>query len=114
MQLNLGIARFWAGEDGAKEAWQSAAVARAGHGYAVTAGNLLHPEFARNLPVFVPTAEVPACRSEAPGTGPDRAAASGGPADGSARTGSSTASRCSDSASSGRLSGSTARRREGA
>ena len=60
VQLNLGIARFWAGEDGAKEAWQSAATLEPDTAYAVTAGNLLHPEFARNLPVFVPTAEVPA------------------------------------------------------
>jgi len=60
VQLNLGIARFWAGEDGAKDAWQSAATLQPDTAYAVTAGNLLHPEFARNLPVFVPTAEVPA------------------------------------------------------
>ena len=60
IELNLGIARFWAGEDGAKEAWQSAAALEPDTAYAVTAGNLLHPEFARNLPVFVPTAEVPA------------------------------------------------------
>jgi len=60
VQLNLGIARFWAGEDGSKEAWQSAASLEPDTAYAVTAGNLLHPEFARNLPVFVPTEQVPA------------------------------------------------------
>ena len=60
MQLNLGIARFWAGEDGAKEAWRSAATLEPDTAYAVTAGNLLHPEFARNLPVFVPSGEIPA------------------------------------------------------
>jgi len=60
VQLNLGIARFWAGEGGAKEAWQSAVALEPDTAYAVTAGNLLHPEFARNLPIFVPTAEAPA------------------------------------------------------
>jgi tetratricopeptide (TPR) repeat protein len=60
VQLNLGIARYWAGEDGAKQAWQAAASMEPDTAYAVTAGNLLHPEFARNLPVFVPAEDVPA------------------------------------------------------
>jgi tetratricopeptide (TPR) repeat protein len=60
VQLNLGIARFWAGEGGAKDAWQSAANLEPDTAYAVTAGNLLHPNFARNLPVFVPVESVPA------------------------------------------------------
>ena len=60
VQLNLGIAQFWSGEGGAKAAWQAAAEAEPDTAYAVTAGNLLHPDFARNLPVFVPVAEVPA------------------------------------------------------
>ena len=60
MQLNLGLAQFWAGEDGAKAAWQSAAELEPDTAYAVTAGNLLHPNFARNLPIFVPTGELPA------------------------------------------------------
>lgn len=59
VQLNLGIAQFWAGEDGAKAAWQSAAELEPDTVYAVTAGNLLHPEFARNLPLFVPIEEAP-------------------------------------------------------
>jgi tetratricopeptide (TPR) repeat protein len=59
VQLNLGIARYWAGEAGSKEAWQSAAELEPDTAYAVTAGNLLHPEFARNLPLFVPVADVP-------------------------------------------------------
>ena len=63
VQLNLGIARFWAGEQGVKEAWQSAASLEPDSAYAVTAGNLLHPEFARNLPLFVPTESVPAAVS---------------------------------------------------
>ena len=59
VQLNLGVASYWAGEDGAKDAWQSAASLEPDTAYAVTAGNLLHPEFARNLPVFVPSVEAP-------------------------------------------------------
>lgn len=60
VQLNLGIAQFWAGESGSKAAWQAAAELEPDTAYAVTAGNLLHPNFARNLPVFVPVEEVPA------------------------------------------------------
>jgi tetratricopeptide (TPR) repeat protein len=59
VQLNLGIARYWAGETGAKDAWRSAAQLEPNTAYAVTAGNLLHPEFARNLPLFVPVEDVP-------------------------------------------------------
>lgn len=59
VQLNLGIARYWAGEDGAKAAWESAAELEPNTAYAVTAGNLLHPEFARNLPIFVSAAQLP-------------------------------------------------------
>ena len=59
VQLNLGIAQYWAREDGSKAAWQSAAELEPDTAYAVTAGNLLHPEFARNLPVFVPVEELP-------------------------------------------------------
>lgn len=60
VQLNLGIALYWAGEDGAKAAWRSAAELEPDTPYAVTAGNLLYPAFARNLPVFVPSFDVPA------------------------------------------------------
>jgi len=66
VELNLGIARYWAGEDGAKDAWQSAASLEPDTAYAVTAGNLLHPEFARNLPIFVPSDEVPAAVTRLP------------------------------------------------
>lgn len=66
VQLNLGIARYWAGETGAKEAWESAAELQPDTAYAVTAGNLLHPEFARNLPLFVPVANVPPAVSKLP------------------------------------------------
>ncbi len=60
IQLNLGIARYWAGEGDAKAAWQSAVELEPDTAYAVTAANLLHPEFARNLPLFVPVENVPA------------------------------------------------------
>jgi tetratricopeptide (TPR) repeat protein len=60
LQLNLGIAQFWSGEVGAKDAWKSAADLEPDTAYAVTAGNLLHPGFARNLPIFVPLEEAPA------------------------------------------------------
>jgi tetratricopeptide (TPR) repeat protein len=60
VQLNLGIARFWAGEAGAEDAWKSAAALEPDTPYAVTAGNLLHPNFARNLPIFVPARAAPA------------------------------------------------------
>ena len=59
VQLNLGIARYWAGESGAEDAWKSAASLEPDTAYAVTAGNLLHPNFARNLPIFVPTETIP-------------------------------------------------------
>ncbi len=60
VQLNLGIALFWAGEAGSEAAWRSAAELEPDTAYAVTAGNLLYPDFARNLPVFVPAVAAPA------------------------------------------------------
>lgn len=60
LQLNLGVAQFWSGEGGAKDAWESAADLEPDTAYAVTAGNLLHPDFAHNLPIFVPQKEAPA------------------------------------------------------
>ncbi len=69
IQLNLGIARYWAGDGDARAAWQSAIELEPDTAYAVTAANLLHPEFARNLPLFVPVENVPAAirRLEPPG-----------------------------------------------
>ena len=60
VQLNLGVALFWAGLPGAEDAWQAAAASEPDSPYAVAAGNLLHPEFARGIPVFVATAPLPA------------------------------------------------------
>ena len=60
VQLNLGVALFWAGLPGSQDAWRAAAASEPDSPYAVTAGNLLHPEYARGLPVFVATATLPA------------------------------------------------------
>jgi tetratricopeptide (TPR) repeat protein len=59
VQLNLGIALFWAGLRGAEDAWRAAAASEPDSPYAVAAGNLLHPEYARGVPVFVTTAPLP-------------------------------------------------------
>ena len=59
VQLNLGIALFWAGLPGAEDAWRAAAESEPDSPYAVAADNLLHPEFARGLPVFVTTVPLP-------------------------------------------------------
>jgi tetratricopeptide (TPR) repeat protein len=59
VQLNLGVALFWAGLPGAQDAWRAAAASEPDSAYAVAAGNLLHPEYARGLPVFVATATLP-------------------------------------------------------
>ncbi len=56
VQLNLGVALFWSGLSGAQEAWRAAAASDPDSAYAVAAGNLLHPEYAPGLPVFVTTA----------------------------------------------------------
>jgi hypothetical protein len=60
VQLDLGIALFWAGQAGSQEAWRAAAEAEPDTSYAVVAGNLLYPDFARNLPIFVPVVDSPA------------------------------------------------------
>ena len=59
VQLNLGVALYWAGQPGSTEAWRSAADSEPDTAYAVTAGNLLFPGFARNLPIFVPAFDAP-------------------------------------------------------
>ena len=59
VQLHLGIAQAWSGVGDARAAWRSAADAEPDTAYAVIAGNLLHPAFARGLPVFVPAADLP-------------------------------------------------------
>ena len=59
VQLNLGVALFWSGLGGAEDAWRAAAASEPDTPYAVAAGNLLHPDYARGLPVFVTTAPLP-------------------------------------------------------
>jgi tetratricopeptide (TPR) repeat protein len=54
VQLELGLAELWAQQPGAEEAWRQAAALQPDTPYAVTAGNLLYPQYARNLPTFVP------------------------------------------------------------
>jgi tetratricopeptide (TPR) repeat protein len=60
VQLELGLAVFWTGQTGAADDWRQAAVLQPDSAYAVTAGNLLYPQYARNLPVFVPAEDPPA------------------------------------------------------
>jgi predicted Zn-dependent protease len=60
VQLHLGIAAYWARQRGAEEAWRAVVEAAPDTPYAVAAGNLLHPQYARDLPRFVPTASLPA------------------------------------------------------
>ena len=59
VQLNLGVALYWSGLAGAQEAWRQAAADEPDTPYAVAAGNLLHPEYAPGVPVFVSTAPLP-------------------------------------------------------
>src|SRR5262249_30208139 len=54
VHLELGLAELWAAQPGAEEAWRQAAGLEPDTLYAVIAGNLLYPQYARNLPTFVP------------------------------------------------------------
>ena len=60
VQLHVGIARFWAGVGGAETAWREARDVEPDTPYAVSAGDLLHRDFAPGLPVFQPTRPLPA------------------------------------------------------
>jgi tetratricopeptide (TPR) repeat protein len=59
VQLNLGVALFWSGLGGAEDAWRAAAADEPDSQYAIAAANLLHPEYAPGIPVFVATAPLP-------------------------------------------------------
>jgi len=59
VQLNLGLARFWAARGDAAAAWRRAAERDPDTPYAITAGTLLHPDFARGVPIFVPAEPFP-------------------------------------------------------
>ena len=54
VQLHVGLARFWAGERGALDAWREARDVEPDTPYAVRAGDLLHAELAPGLPLFQP------------------------------------------------------------
>ncbi|MBA2332421.1 MAG: hypothetical protein H0V94_06490 [Actinobacteria bacterium] len=54
VQLHVGLARFWAGEPGALDAWREARDVEPDTPYAVRAGDLLHRDFAPGLPFFQP------------------------------------------------------------
>jgi tetratricopeptide (TPR) repeat protein len=60
VQLNYGLALFWRGDEVAAEAaWRTARRAQPDTPYAVRAGDLLHPNFPRGLPSFVPSFPAP-------------------------------------------------------
>jgi tetratricopeptide (TPR) repeat protein len=65
-QLHVGLARVWAGRGGARDAWREARDAEPDTLYAVRASGLLHPEFAPDLPLFVPEEPFPAELAELP------------------------------------------------
>jgi tetratricopeptide (TPR) repeat protein len=56
VQLNYGLALFWRGDTpGSSAAWRAARSVQPDTPYAVRAGDLLHPNFPRGLPSFVPS-----------------------------------------------------------
>lgn len=60
VQLHLGIARLWSGQDaGALTAWRTAARVQRDSPSAVRADDLLHPDFPRGRPFFVPSFRPP-------------------------------------------------------
>jgi tetratricopeptide (TPR) repeat protein len=60
VQLHLGIGRLWAGEDaGALTAWRSAARMQPDTPSAIRADDLLHPDYPRGRPFFVPSFRPP-------------------------------------------------------
>lgn len=67
VQLNLGIGRLWAGQDaGALMAWRTAARVEPDSPSAVRADDLLHPDFPRGRPFFVPNFRPPAALASMP------------------------------------------------
>ena len=60
VQLHVGLGRYWAGEPNALDAWREARDVEPDTPYAVSAGDLLHRDFAPGLPVFQPTSPLPA------------------------------------------------------
>ncbi len=61
VQLHYGLALFWRGDRaGARTAWQAARRSQPDTPYAIRAEDLLHPNFPRGLPQFVPSFPEPA------------------------------------------------------
>jgi tetratricopeptide (TPR) repeat protein len=62
--LNLGLARFWSGDNrGAAQAWVDAYEAQPDTPSSLTADRLLHPNTPQGEPVFIPSFAVPPLRS---------------------------------------------------
>jgi tetratricopeptide (TPR) repeat protein len=60
VRLHLGFARFWSRQDAAAvAAWRAAERVEPDSASAVRAGDVLHPNMARGLPVFVPGFDPP-------------------------------------------------------
>jgi tetratricopeptide (TPR) repeat protein len=59
VQLHLGLALFWANQEGAEDAWREARDVEPDSPYAVVASDLLNPDAAPGLPVFVPSLPLP-------------------------------------------------------
>jgi tetratricopeptide (TPR) repeat protein len=60
VQLHLGIGRLWEGDDaGALTAWRSAARVQPDTPSAIRADDLLHPDYPRGRPFFVPSFRPP-------------------------------------------------------
>lgn len=60
VQLAYGLALYWRGDQaGAEEAWRTARTAQPDTPYSLRAEDLLHPNFPRGLPNFVPSFRPP-------------------------------------------------------
>ena len=68
VQLHLGLARLWAQRGDPVTAWRAAADAEPDTPYAILAGNVLHPELPRGIPVFIPSFNAPAALTRLPPT----------------------------------------------
>jgi len=66
VQLHLGLARLWAQRGDPVTAWRAAADAEPDTPYAILAGNVLHPELPRGIPVFIPSFSAPAAVTQLP------------------------------------------------
>jgi tetratricopeptide (TPR) repeat protein len=60
VQLHLGLALLWANDGAAADAWREAEDVEPDSPYAIVAADLLHPSFAPGIPLFVPSAPLPA------------------------------------------------------